>query len=48
MTCNGKQIIGKDNNEFGPFAIHNNEKIVLDVETDNSGYFASEVKVICK
>ena len=48
MNCNGKQIISKDNNEFGPFAIHNNEKIVLDVETDNSGYFASEVKVICK
>lgn len=48
MTCNGKQIISKDSNEFGPFAIHNNEKIVLDVETDNSGYFASEVKVICK
>ncbi|MDY5983261.1 MAG: hypothetical protein SPJ17_06145, partial [Anaeroplasma sp.] len=48
MTCNGVNVVSKDNNEFGPFAIHTNEKIVLDVETDNNGYFASEVKVVCK
>ena len=48
MTCNGTEIICTDKNEYGPFAIHTNEKIVLDVDTDNNGYFASEVKVICK
>lgn len=48
MFCNGKSIICTDANEFGPFEIHTNEKIVLDVETNKNGYFASEVKVLCK
>lgn len=48
MNCNGKVISSEDKSEYGPFVIHTNEKIVLDVETSNSGYFASEVKIICK
>lgn len=34
--------------EFGPFKIATNEKIVLDVLTNMIGYFASEVKILCK
>ena len=48
MSCNGVEVSCTDKNEFGPFQIHTNEKIVLDVDTNNNGYFASEVKVICK
>lgn len=48
MKCNGINIISEDQNEFGPFCIKLNQKIILDVETDSKGYFGSEVKVICK
>lgn len=48
MRCNGFNIECADASEFGPFSIKTNQKITLDVETDSSGYFGSEVKVICK
>jgi len=48
MTRNGIQIFSDDNQEFGPFDIHTNQKISLDINTDQNSYFASEVKVICK
>ena len=48
MSCNGVKIECADALEFGPFSIKTNKKITLDVETDSSGYFGSEVKVICK
>ena len=48
MSCNGVNIECTDATEFGPFSIKTNKKITLDVETDSSGYFGSEVKVICK
>ena len=48
MECNKHTIIGSNPYEYGPFAIKINEKIILDIEIDESGYFGSEVKVICK
>ena len=48
MKCNSAEVNSTDSYEFGPFSIQTNQKIVLDIETDSSGYFGSEVKVICK
>lgn len=48
MQCNGVAIFSEDKNEYGPFAIKTNQKIILDVRTNSTGYFGSEVKVICK
>lgn len=49
MKCNGLEIAGNNNIEYGPFEIRTNQKVVLDVCTDCCGYFGSEVKVIvCK
>ena len=48
LNCNGIDIRSEDKKEYGPFKINLNEKIVLNVKTNSSGYFASEVKVICK
>ena len=44
----GIDIYNEDKKEYGPFKINRNEKIILNVKTNSSGYFASEVKVICK
>lgn len=48
LSCNGIHIDSTDQIEYGPFAIKQNSKIVLDISTDAKGYFGSEVKVICK
>lgn len=48
LNCNGIDIYSEDKKEYGPFKINRNEKIILNVKTNSSGYFASEVKVICK
>lgn len=48
MKCNGTEISSTDKKEYGPFSIEQNKKITLDIETNLKGYFASEVKVICK
>ncbi|MCR4661533.1 MAG: hypothetical protein K5765_05985 [Clostridia bacterium] len=48
LNCNGFKIESKDKREYGPFSIKMNQKIVLDVKTNLSGFFASEVKIICK
>lgn len=48
MSCNGNAIISIDDFEYGPFEIDVNQKMTLDVKTNIQGYFASEVKVICK
>jgi len=48
LKCNGSVISSDDKKEYGPFQIKTNEKIILDVKTNSNGYFASEVKVICK
>lgn len=48
LNCNGIDIQSEDKKEYGPFKINLNEKIVLNVKTNSKGYFASEVKVICK
>lgn len=48
MTCNGKEIICDSHMEFGPFSIKANQKVTIDLITEEKGYFGSEVKVICK
>ena len=48
LSCNGEDITCSDSHEFGPFKITTNQKISLEVQTKSKGYFASEVKVICK
>lgn len=48
IVYNGKTITSSDSKEYGPFSIKANDKIVLDVTTDERGYFGSEVKIICK
>lgn len=48
MTCNGKEIICDNHMEFGPFSIKANQKVTIDLITEEKGYFGSEVKVICK
>ena len=42
---NGQAIALSKENECGPFSIELNEKIVLDLKTDRTEYFASEVEV---
>ena len=48
MKKNGTSIYSEDHIEYGPFEIVTNEKVVLDVKTNATGYFGSEVKIICK
>lgn len=48
MIYKGQKVGGTDVDGYGPFQIKRNEKIVLDIKTNRKGYFASEVKVICK
>ena len=48
MQHKGQFVGGNDEDGYGPFQIKCNEKIVLDVKTSRKGFFASEVKVICK
>ncbi len=48
MVSKGQIIGGDDADGYGPFSIKQNEKVVLDVKTSRKGFFASEVKVICK
>ena len=48
LSCNGKAVVCADLREFGPFQIRTNQRITLEVKTNSTGYFASEVKVICK
>ena len=48
MKCNGVDISSDDKVEYGPFTIKQNKKVVLEIKTNMNGYFASEVKVICK
>lgn len=47
LSCNGVPIFGVNPYEFGPFIIHQNEKIVLSVKTNVTGYFGAAVKIIC-
>lgn len=49
MKCNGNVIISdnKISDGFGPFAIKQNEKVILDIVTDIKSYFAATIKVIC-
>lgn len=48
LSLDGKDINSTDFYEFGPFSISTNKKIALNVKTEMKGYFASEVKVVCK
>lgn len=48
MKRNEQPIFSDDKNEYGPFEILTNEKVILDVKVNSTGYFGSEVKVICK
>lgn len=48
MECNGKEIKSDNMISYGPFAITMNNKCMLDIKTDMTEYFASEVIVICK
>ncbi len=48
MEYKGQIIGGEDEDGYGPFSIKRNDKIILDVKTSKKGFFASEVKVICK
>lgn len=48
MIANENEIICSDTSEFGPFKIRTNEKMILKVKTNIKGFFACEVKVICK
>lgn len=45
MTCNGETVFSNSKDEFGPFAIKNGVKVCLDITTDQTDYFASEVKI---
>ena len=45
MTANGIIVHGDNPFDFGPFAIKRNEKVILNVETNQNDYFACEVKV---
>jgi len=48
MVYDGRQIGSPDPDGYGPFSIRRNQKVLIDLKTDRKGYFASEVKVICK
>lgn len=48
MQFQGADIGSADIDGYGPFTIKRNEKISLDITTSRKGFFASEVKVICK
>ena len=48
LSKNGVAIECSDHQEYGPFEIKSNEKVILDVVTNRNDYFGSEVKVICK
>lgn len=48
LVNNGVNVECDDPNEYGPFEIIENQKIVLEVSTNTKGYFGSEVKIICK
>lgn len=48
MECNGIAIKGNNPREFGPFSIRTNQKIILNIITEEKGFFGSEVKIICK
>ena len=45
MICNGEVINSNNKREYGPFSIKNGAKIRLDITTNQTDYFASEVKV---
>lgn len=45
MIHNGKEIICDNPNDYGFFEIKLNEKVILDVKTNQTDYFACEVKV---
>ncbi len=48
LSKNGVAIECSDHQEYDPFEIKSNEKVILDVVTNRNDYFGSEVKVICK
>lgn len=48
LKCGDKEINTKDEDGFGPFEIEHNKKYKFDVTTNKKGYFACEVKILCK
>ena len=48
LKCGDKEINTKDEDGFGPFEIEHNKKYMFDVTTSKKGYFACEVKILCK
>lgn len=45
LKCNGEIVYSSNNYEFGPFKIKSGAKTVLELTTDQTDYFASEVKL---
>jgi len=45
MICNGTVIASTSSEGYGPFKIENGCRIVLDIETKQNDYFASEVRI---
>lgn len=45
MVCNGVEIRSENNFEYGPFSIKAGTKVRIDITTDQTEYFASEVKI---
>ena len=45
LKCNGKEIVLSNYQDCGPFEISKDQKIVLEIKTNQNDYFASEVKI---
>jgi hypothetical protein len=45
MTLNGVKVSSLNDQEYGPFNITSGEKVTIDIATNQTDYFASEVKI---
>lgn len=45
LMCNGEAIASESEFEYGPFAIISGQKIVIELETNQTEYFSCEVKI---
>lgn len=45
LTCNGEDIASESEFEYGPFVIKSGQKIVVELETNQTEYFSCEVKI---
>ena len=45
LKCNGLEIFSSNNFEYGPFEIMDGCKVILEIKTNQTDYFSSEVKI---